>query len=423
MGDYNHQQMSNQHHQPIQQKQYVPQQHHQQQHMQQQQQQHYHQNIQQRTVQQMPQGQRPPIRPHMNTPQQQQQQNNPSMQSRISTPMPNQQQGYRINSIQQQSSQPHQGGPQQIRQLNQNPQIGQGGTVYVTQNPNSQQRIIHRQMPAGTVMRTVQNSSQYTNSQQISGTPQQQQPHYMYANESPNRPTQGNQRVIHQQGSNSQTGGVSALRQALGHPSGSQNTHQGPTLVQYSANPQPPQHPSQPPTPQQQMTIRSHTPQPQIKIEQQSPQQNRSNIVVTSPPSITSPYNNITTSQQRMTPLVGQGRISPVEPQLVIQKETPKQMTPAPVIQENYDNVPIMTKDGLKEFVKTIDETDIVEEDVLENLIESSNELVESVLEKAKKLAIHRGGNRIEAKDIEMVLKKFYDIDVPPYIAGVYLTQ
>ncbi|CEF69295.1 Transcription initiation factor TFIID domain and Histone-fold domain-containing protein [Strongyloides ratti] len=422
MGDYNHQQMSNQHHQQIQQKQYVPQQHHQQQHMQQQQQQHYHQNIQQRTVQQMPQGQRPPIRPHMNTPQQQQQ-NNPNMQSRINTPMQNQQQGYRINSMQQQSSQPHQGTPQPIRQINQNPQIGQGGTVYVTQNPNSQQRIIHRQMPAGTVMRTVQTSSQYANNQQMSTNPQQQQQaHYIYSNESPNRLTQGNQRVIHQQGSNNQTG-VSALRQALGHPSGSQNAHQGPTLVQYSANPQPPQHPSQPPTPQQQMTIRSHTPQPQIKIDQQSPQQTRSSIVVTSPASITSPYNNITNSQQRMTPLVGQGRISPVEPQLVIQKETPKQLTPAPVHPENYDNVPIMTKDGLKEFVKTIDETDIVEEDVLDNLIESSNELVENVLEKAKKLALHRGGNKIEARDIEMVLKKFYDIDVPPYIAGVYLTQ
>uniref|UniRef100_A0A0K0F1Y8 Transcription initiation factor TFIID subunit 12 n=1 Tax=Strongyloides venezuelensis TaxID=75913 RepID=A0A0K0F1Y8_STRVS len=422
MGDYNHQQMSNQHHQQLQQKQYVSQQHHPQQHMQQQQQ-HYHQNIQQRTVPQMAQGQRPPIRPHMNTPQQQ---NNPSMQTRINTPMQNQQ-GYRQISMQQQSSQSHQGTPQQIRQINQSQQIGQGGTVYVAQNPNNQQRIIHRQIPQGTVMRTVQTSSQYTNNQQMSGTPQQpqqQQTHYIYSsNESPNRPTQGNQRVIHQQVSNNQTG-VSALRQALGHPSGPQNAHQGPTLVQYSTNPQPPQHPSQPPTPQQQMTIRSHTPQPQIKIEQQSPQQPRSNIVVTSPPSITSPYNNIVNSQQRMTPLMGQGRISPVEPPIVVQKETPKQMTPAPPPQpENYDNVPIMTKGGLKDFVKTIDETDIVEEDVLEHLIETSNELLENVLEKAKKLAIHRGGNKIEARDIELVLKKFYDMDVPPYIAGVYLTQ
>uniref|UniRef100_A0A0N4Z4K8 Transcription initiation factor TFIID subunit 12 n=1 Tax=Parastrongyloides trichosuri TaxID=131310 RepID=A0A0N4Z4K8_PARTI len=431
MGDYNHQQ-----HQQSQ-KQYVQQQHHQQQqHVQPQQ---YHQNIQQRPVQQMQQGQRPPMRAHINTPQQQ---SNPNMQSRINTQMSNQQ-AYRQASLSQptQSQQPP---PQHIRQMTHSQPMNQSGTVYVAQNPNnhSQQRIIHHRVPTGNVMRSVpQNASQYSNNQQMPGTPQQQQQqqqqstpqqqqqqsqgHYLYQSESPNRPSQGNQRVIHQQGPVNQSGGVSALRQALGHPSSQQNSHQGHPVVQYSSNPQPPQHASQPPTPQQQMAIRSHTPNPPIKVEQQSPQQHRNSMMVTSPKSITSPYNNVMSSQQisqqRMTPGINQGRISPIETTGMVQKETPKQQPQ--VIQENYDNVPIITKNALKDFVKTIDETDIVEDDVLDHLIETSNELVDHILEKAKKMALHRGGNKIEAKDIEIVLKNVYGIDVPPYIPGVYLSQ
>ncbi|VDK41881.1 unnamed protein product, partial [Anisakis simplex] len=77
-------------------------------------------------------------------------------------------------------------------------------------------------------------------------------------------------------------------------------------------------------------------------------------------------------------------------------------------------NARILGKDALEAFIKSVDPTETVEEDVSEALIQLVDEFVNDLVDQSAKVAKHRNAPMMEVKDVEYVLEKRFSLFAAP---------
>uniref|UniRef100_A0AC35TKE6 Transcription initiation factor TFIID subunit 12 n=1 Tax=Rhabditophanes sp. KR3021 TaxID=114890 RepID=A0AC35TKE6_9BILA len=295
-----------------------------------------------------------------------------------------------------------------------------GSTVYISKGMGSDSQNIKRTLPLGYVLVTLQPQNSVVFGQPGNtptpanlGSPQvRAQQFNNHDNQSIQQNNQGNSTL---------------LRHALAQPQTPQSIqNKMPPNGPYINNPphsvgQRQMIVGQPMVPQARPISQQHQTMNEVPQFRQQQQQLQQPQMVSSPPKndhqgyiVPSP----SAQQQRKTPQMvpTTAQPSPAAPPVILDNK-PKATDQV----VNFDNVPIMTREDLREFTKTVDDTELVEDDVLDSLIEIADDFLDSLLEKTATLCKHRNGIKIEAKDVDFVLERYFNITVPPNIPESFL--
>ncbi|KAL1461172.1 hypothetical protein WDU94_013097 [Cyamophila willieti] len=78
-------------------------------------------------------------------------------------------------------------------------------------------------------------------------------------------------------------------------------------------------------------------------------------------------------------------------------------------------NDQILGKDKLDELMRQVDSTLQIDDEVYDTFSEIANDFVDNIVLKACQLAKHRGSTTLDPKDIQFVLAKDWNINIPGY--------
>lgn len=81
----------------------------------------------------------------------------------------------------------------------------------------------------------------------------------------------------------------------------------------------------------------------------------------------------------------------------------------------------VLSKQRLQELVAEIDPCEQLDEDVEDALLQMADDFIESVVTSACQVAKHRNAKNLEVKDVQLVLEKDWNIEIPGF--GTPLTS
>ncbi|KAK0397536.1 hypothetical protein QR680_002161 [Steinernema hermaphroditum] len=73
-------------------------------------------------------------------------------------------------------------------------------------------------------------------------------------------------------------------------------------------------------------------------------------------------------------------------------------------------NEPILSREALDRVVKSVDPHETLEDDVAEAICVMMDEFINDVIGQASRVARHRGGTRLEGRDVSYALEHFFDM-------------
>eukprot|EP00307_Rebecca_sp_RCC1486_P001317 CAMPEP_0119405862 /NCGR_PEP_ID=MMETSP1335-20130426/414_1 /TAXON_ID=259385 /ORGANISM="Chrysoculter rhomboideus, Strain RCC1486" /LENGTH=110 /DNA_ID=CAMNT_0007429909 /DNA_START=59 /DNA_END=391 /DNA_ORIENTATION=+ len=76
-----------------------------------------------------------------------------------------------------------------------------------------------------------------------------------------------------------------------------------------------------------------------------------------------------------------------------------------------------LSKQQLLDLAKQVDPNVEIDDDVANVLLDLADQFVEEVTVVSCQLAKHRGGDRLEARDLKLCLEKNYDIRAPGFVS------
>ncbi|TMS37076.1 hypothetical protein L596_004089 [Steinernema carpocapsae] len=75
-------------------------------------------------------------------------------------------------------------------------------------------------------------------------------------------------------------------------------------------------------------------------------------------------------------------------------------------------NQPVLSREALDRIVKSVDPHETLEDDVADAICVMMDEFIDDVIGEASRVARHRGGTRIEGRDVSYALEHFFDMPV-----------
>ncbi|XP_003698472.1 transcription initiation factor TFIID subunit 12 isoform X2 [Apis florea] len=121
------------------------------------------------------------------------------------------------------------------------------------------------------------------------------------------------------------------------------------------------------------------------------------------------------TSQQSQTQSQQTQFVSQPSKQQVVQQASTQQQQPQQQ-QSSFNDFPqFLTKTRLQDLVKEVDPTEQLDEEVEEMLLQLADDFVETTVNAACLLAKHRHANTVEVKDVQLHLRRNWNMWIPGF--------
>merc|ERR1719507_1110421 len=91
-----------------------------------------------------------------------------------------------------------------------------------------------------------------------------------------------------------------------------------------------------------------------------------------------------------------------------------------PITQQSKSSAeaPILSSKMIQDLINSVGQKEKLNSEIETLIMELANKFVKEIIEMSCALAKHRGSNEITVKDVELPLKKIWDIEVPGFISS-----